>query len=86
MVLLAGAAQADERFDKLDYDRDGRLSLAEVAGNADLVMGFDKFDRNKDGKLSVAEYDRLTRPKSAEAAPQSATGSTSKPRSKPKKK
>ena len=33
---------ADERFDKLDFDQDGKLSKAEAAGNADLIMGFDR--------------------------------------------
>ena len=58
-LVFAGLAQADERFDKLDYDDDGKLSKAEAAGNADLITGFDRADRNKDGKLSRAEYDAL---------------------------
>ena len=77
LLLLSGVAHADERFDKLDYDGDGKLSKAEAAGNADLIKGFDKHDRNKDGKLSKAEYDRLTRPKTAAGEPKSGTGSTS---------
>lgn len=68
MVLAAQSALADERFDKLDYDQDGRLSKAEAAGNADLIKGFDRNDRNRDGKLSVTEYERLLRPPAARSA------------------
>jgi hypothetical protein len=61
LLLAAGLAQAEEdgRFDKLDFDRDGKVSRAEAAGNADLINGFDRSDRNRDGKLTRAEYDRL---------------------------
>jgi hypothetical protein len=58
-LLLAGFAYADERFDKLDFDKDGKVSKAEAAGNPDLIIGFDRADRNKDGKLSPKEYDAL---------------------------
>ena len=59
LLLAAGAAHADGRFDRLDYDKDGKVSKAEAAGNADLIKGFDRADRNKDGKLSPKEYDAL---------------------------
>ena len=80
--LAAGPAQADdERFEKLDFDRDGKVSKAEAAGNADLIVGFDRADRNRDGKLSRAEYERLL----ARAAVRSAgTGSTSPAKAKKK--
>lgn len=48
-----GALQA------LDLNGDGRLSLAEAAGHADIMARFERADRNKDGKLSRAEFDRL---------------------------
>jgi Ca2+-binding EF-hand superfamily protein len=73
MLLVAQSAVADERFDKLDYDRDGKLSKAEAAGNADLINGFDRNDRNRDGKLSAAEYERLLRPPAAKSAGAGAT-------------
>jgi hypothetical protein len=75
LLLVSTGAYADERFDKLDFDKDGKVSKAEAAGNADLIKGFDRHDRNKDGKLSLAEYQRLTQPKTA-AEPKSGTGST----------
>lgn len=43
----------------LDLNGDGRLSLAEAAGHADIMARFERADRNKDGKLSRAEFDRL---------------------------
>lgn len=43
----------------LDLNGDGRLSLAEAAGHADIMARFQRADRNKDGKLSQAEFDRL---------------------------
>jgi len=85
MLLSAQSALADERFEKLGYDRDGRLSKAEAAGNADLINGFDRNDRNRDGKLSPAEYQRLLRPKTA-AGKSAGAGATSPKQSARKKK
>jgi hypothetical protein len=82
-MLFGLSAQADERFDKLDFDRDGKLSKAEAAGNADLIMGFDRNDRNRDGKLSAVEYERLLRPPAVKSA---GAGSTAPKRPKKQKK
>ncbi len=43
----------------LDLNGDGRISLAEAAGHAEIVTRFERADRNKDGKLSQAEFNRL---------------------------
>jgi Ca2+-binding EF-hand superfamily protein len=83
VLLSAQSALADERFNKLDYDQDGKLSMAEAAGNADLIKGFDRNDRNRDGKLSAAEYERLLRPPPATSAGAGAT-SAKKPAKKKK--
>jgi hypothetical protein len=45
----------------LDLNHDGKLSLAEAAGYAEIVTRFDRADRNKDGKLSKAEFERLAK-------------------------
>jgi hypothetical protein len=45
----------------LDLNGDGKLSLAEAAGYAEIVTKFDRADRNKDGKLTQAEFDRLAK-------------------------
>lgn len=57
----AGGTAAPGRgsWTPLDLNGDGQLSLAEVAGDAEVVTRFDRADRNKDGKLSKAEFDRL---------------------------
>ena len=63
----AAGATAESQFPEkqpgslqaLDLNGDGRLSLAEAAGHADIVARFERADRNKDGKLSRAEFDRL---------------------------
>jgi len=43
----------------LDLDGDGRLSLAEAAGNREIVTRFNRADRDKDGRLTPAEFERL---------------------------
>ena len=58
----AGATLAEEReraFKMLDLDGDGSISLAEAAGNREIVTRFDRADTNRDGKLSRAEYDAM---------------------------
>ena len=53
----------------LDLDGDGRLSLAEAAGHAELVQRFHRADRDGDGKLTQSEFDRLAKkPPAAKAA------------------
>jgi hypothetical protein len=70
----------DEQFRKLDLNGDGAVSLAEAAGNEEVVAKFDKADRNQDGKLSRAEFDRLERIQlkvaKAKGARSAATGGT----------
>ena len=49
-------------YSALDLNGDGRLSLAEAAGNAEIVIRFDRADRSKrDGKLTQAEFTRLSK-------------------------
>jgi hypothetical protein len=51
----------------LDLDRDGRLSLAEASGHAEIVRRFHRFDRDRDGKLTQSEFDRLAKPPAPKA-------------------
>jgi hypothetical protein len=51
--------EKEQAFKALDLDGDGKVALAEAAGNAGVVMGFDRADRNHDGALDRAEFGRL---------------------------
>ena len=63
LLLLPGMvfSQSDhqEEFTALDLDGDRKVSLAEAAGYAAIVVRFDRADRNRDGKLTMAEFNRL---------------------------
>ena len=63
LLVFPGLAfsQSDnqEEFTALDLNGDGKVSLAEAAGYAAIVVRFDRADRNRDGKLTMAEFNRL---------------------------
>ena len=69
IALAAGGALAqsqsatDKYFDSLDLDGDGYVSIAEAAGNEEVVKRFDRGDRNHDGKLSRKEFANLKKVK-----------------------
>src|SRR6185503_8512271 len=90
-VFLAALAQAqqpdhDFEFRALDLNGDGQVSLAEAAGNFEVVTRFERADRNRDGKLTRAEFERLKKLKTRVAGAKkdkdrsAATGGTAKPR------
>jgi hypothetical protein len=66
LVFFAASAFAD--LSKLDIDGDGRVSKAEAAGNADMMMIFDRADRDRDGRLTQAEMDAYEKRKSRASA------------------
>jgi hypothetical protein len=59
----------EDPFRSLDHNGDGKLALAEAAGEADLVTKFSRADRNKDGMLTKAEYERLLKLKDQKKRP-----------------
>ena len=65
IALAAGGSWAqsqsatDKYFDELDLNGDGYVSIAEAAGNAEVVKRFDRGDKNRDGKLSRKEFANL---------------------------
>ena len=86
IALAAGGAQAqsksatDKYFDELDLNGDGYVSIAEAAGNPEVVKRFDRADKNHDGKLSRKEFANLKNVKVRVAAkkkePSAAVGGT----------
>ena len=46
-------------FEKLDENKDGKISPQEAQVSPALVKGFDKIDANKDGFLSADEFSQL---------------------------
>ena len=57
--IASAAFGVEDSFDKLDTNKDGKLSKAEAAGKKGL--DFAKADTNHDGSLDRAEYDAATR-------------------------
>ncbi|TMH46069.1 MAG: hypothetical protein E6H54_03630 [Betaproteobacteria bacterium] len=70
----------DKYFDSLDLNGDGYVSLAEAAGQPEVVKRFDRADKNRDGKLSRKEFANLKNVKVRVAAkkkePSAAVGGT----------
>jgi hypothetical protein len=50
---------ADAQFTRLDADRDGFVTRADMSKMSELARRFAKFDANKDGKLDRAEFAAL---------------------------
>jgi len=49
------ARRVDMAFERLDADKDGRISRAEAAKGPRVSRHFDKIDADKDGYVSRAE-------------------------------
>ena len=56
-----GPPSIENLFKKMDTDKDGKLSKAEVKGP--LKEDFDKVDANEDGYLSKEEIEKAPKPK-----------------------
>ena len=69
---LSGAALAgDDKLDRLDADKDGKITAAEYTAGSKTA--FDKLDANADGKVTAAEMD------AAYATSKAAVGATKAP-------
>ena len=54
-----GGFSADSLLTRMDKDKDGKISKAEVEGNERMKSGFDANDANKDGFLDKAELNKM---------------------------
>ncbi len=61
----AAAAQQDARFETLDKDGNGKVSLTEASEHDGLFVAFKNLDSDKDGELTREEFARF---KSAQGA------------------
>ena len=55
-VARLAQAQAVEKFDQADKDKDGKLSKEELEAFPYMLKKFDSLDLNKDGFLSWEEF------------------------------
>ena len=45
-----------QKFEKLDTNKDGAISIQEATGQNDLLANWTKVDKNQDGKLEFSEF------------------------------
>jgi osmotically-inducible protein OsmY len=69
-AIAQAADGRDGHFERLDLNRDGFLSYAEVSGEKSTAREFALYDANQDGKLSPEEFHKL---KSVQSARRSGT-------------
>lgn len=58
-VMTSEQSKAPSIFEKLDENKDGKVSPQEAQVSPALVKGFEKIDTNKDGFLSPDEFSQL---------------------------
>ena len=58
-VLKSEEIKTPSIFEKLDQNKDGKVSAQEAQVSPALVKSFDKIDSNKDGFLSQDEFSQL---------------------------
>ena len=59
LPAIEPSAAAGASSPLLDLDGDGAISLAEAAGDREIVVRFERADRDRDGRLSRSEFARL---------------------------
>ena len=52
----SGKGQGEAKFDSLDKDKDGKVSLNEARENDELFVAFKSLDKDKDGTLTKEEF------------------------------
>jgi Ca2+-binding EF-hand superfamily protein len=51
-----GKAQGEAKFESLDKNSDGKVSLNEASEHDGLFVAFENLDKNKDGTLTKEEF------------------------------
>jgi len=61
--IYAGESDIQTRFNKLDTNKDGKISLEEATGQNDLLGDWSSIDKNKDLELEYSEFSAFETPK-----------------------
>jgi Ca2+-binding EF-hand superfamily protein len=59
-VHAADSAQAQVKFESLDKDSNGKISVSEASENDALFVAFKNLDKDKDGELTKEEFAAFT--------------------------
>lgn len=55
-AFTAGAGNEPAKFEELDKNHDGKISLNEAAEHDGLFVAFKELDKDKDGQLTREEF------------------------------
>ena len=61
--VCAAENEVQMKFNKLDTNKDGKISLEEAAGQNDLLSDWSTIDANKDLELEYSEFSAFETPK-----------------------
>ncbi len=56
-VAQAAAPQTEAKFETLDKDHDGKVTLNEASDHDGLFVAFKNLDKDKDGNLTKQEFE-----------------------------
>ena len=75
-----GSEHEASLFDRLDRNKDGYLSPAELAAPAAKSGNWIAVDRNRDGRISRSEFGTIVAQPASQPAPSAAAGGTRPPK------
>jgi Ca2+-binding EF-hand superfamily protein len=56
LPVFAGEETEKEKFDRMDKNKDGAISVDEATGHTDILRNWTNIDKNVDGKLEYGEF------------------------------
>lgn len=56
LPAFSGDNPEQEKFNRLDTNKDGYVSLEEATGNHDMLSKWTDIDKNSDGQLEYSEF------------------------------